>query len=244
MGLRGIRLSLRDRQAFRAQIEAILRASSQGKIEIVLPMISTVEEIWEAKAVIEAVRSNITRSSSRATGSVAIGAMIEVPAAVLALEVLAKEVDLFCVGTNDLIQYMLAVDRGNAQVAHLFQPLHPSILQSLSRIAGVCQKLNKPVRICGEISSNPYFAVLLLGLGFRQLSMTPLSIPLVREVIQSVSIKGCEGIAKRALEFVTARKVGDYLLESVTGLVDIDIAKYAKEVLPPDNGPSAAASNW
>lgn len=240
MGLRGIRLSLRDRKAFGAQIEAILRASCLGKIEIVLPMISTVEEIWEAKSIIAMVRSEIAQSVPIEAESVAIGAMIEVPSAVFALEVLAEEVDLFCVGTNDLIQYMLAVDRGNAQVAHLFQPLHPSILHSLSRIAGVCERLNKPVRICGEMSSNPYFAVLLLGMGFRQLSMTPLSIPLIREVVRSVSIEGCQAIAQRALEFVTARQVGEYLIESITHLVDIDITKYAKEVLPASNGVAGA----
>jgi phosphotransferase system enzyme I (PtsI) len=240
MGLRGIRLSLSDRKAFGAQIEAILRASCLGKIEIVLPMISSVEEIWEAKSIIAAMRSEIAQSVPGSIASVAIGAMIEVPSAVFALEVLAEEVDLFCVGTNDLIQYMLAVDRGNAKVAHLFQPLHPSILHSLSRIAGVCERLHKPVRICGEISSNPYFAVLLLGMGFRQLSMTPLSIPLIREVIRSVSIEDCKGIAKRTLEFVTARQVGEYLIKSLSRLVDVDIAKYAKEVLPMPTDPGAA----
>jgi phosphoenolpyruvate-protein phosphotransferase (PTS system enzyme I) len=234
MGLRGIRLSLRAREVFRAQIAAILRSSGDGKVEIVLPMVSTVEEIWQAKSIISQVGAELAATPGVVVKDVPIGAMIEVPAAVFALEVLAKEVDFLCVGTNDLIQYLMAVDRGNPHVAYLFQPLHPSVLQCLSRIADVARRLNKPVRICGEISSNPFFAVLLLGMGFTQLSMNPLSIPTIRRVLHEVCLEDCRKIADQAMTFSTSRDVCQYLTDAVSKLVKIDLASYAKEIAAPN----------
>ncbi len=235
MGLRGIRLSLIARKAFATQIEAVLRASCAGKIEVVFPMVSAVEEIREAKELIREVRANILESSGCLAGPVPVGAMIEVPAAVLTLEVLAEEVDFLCVGTNDLIQYMLAVDRGNPQVAHLFQPLHPSILQCLSRIAHVAARARKPVRVCGEISSNPFYAVLLLGMGFTQLSMNPLSIPAIRNVMREVSLADSQAIAAKVATFATGREVGEYLVEAVTRLVKADLSPFVKEITTPNS---------
>jgi phosphoenolpyruvate-protein phosphotransferase (PTS system enzyme I) len=232
MGLRGIRLSLHARDAFDAQIEAILRASCDGRIEIVLPMISTIEEIWQARALIEKTRSRLAGIPGLSVQAVPIGAMIEVPAAVVSLEMLAKEVDFLCVGTNDLIQYLLAVDRGNPHVAYLFQPLHPSVLQCLNHIIRVAQKLKKPVRICGEISSNPFYAVLLLGMGFTQLSMNPLSIPTIRRVLHEIPIDASRQIAQKALTFITVNEVYEYLTSSVAKLVSWDLASYAKEIAP------------
>jgi phosphotransferase system enzyme I (PtsI) len=230
MGLRGIRLSLNMKEAFRTQIEAILRASRDGKIEIVFPMISTVEEIWQAKALINNVRSKLLQTPECALCEVPVGVMIEVPAAVLSLEALAKEADFLCVGTNDLIQYLLAVDRGNPHVAYLFQPLHPSVLHCLSHISEVGGKLNKPVRICGEISSNPFFAVLLLGMGFTQFSMNPISIPTIRKVLQEIPIEASRQIARKALTFITAYDVNRYLIGAVSKLISWDIGSYANEI--------------
>jgi phosphotransferase system enzyme I (PtsI) len=234
MGLRGIRLSLAIKEVFREQVEAILRASCDGKVEMVLPMVSTVEEIRQAKALIDQVRSDLLRTPGIVLNPVPVGVMIEVPAAVLSLDVLAREVDFLCVGTNDLIQYILAVDRGNPYVAYLYQPLHPSVLHCLSRIAEVAAKLNKPTRICGEISSNPFFAVLLLGMGFTQLSMNPLSIPTIRRVLREVSMDACRKIAERALTFATAQEVGSYLTDAVSKLIKMDLASYAKEITAPN----------
>lgn len=233
MGLRGIRLSLQTKDVFLTQIEAILRASREGRIEIVLPMISTVEEIWQARALIAQVRSKILKESGIELEPIPLGAMIEVPAAVLSLESLAREVDFLCVGTNDLIQYTLAVDRGNPQVAYLFQPLHPAVLQCLHRIAEVSEKLKKPVRICGEISSNPFFAVLLLGMGFRQLSMNPLSIPPIRKVLREVPLEACRQIAAEVLISATAYEVHKYLTQAVSKLIGWDLSSYAREIAPP-----------
>jgi phosphoenolpyruvate-protein phosphotransferase (PTS system enzyme I) len=232
MGLRGIRLSLYARDAFLIQIEAIFRASCDGRIEIVLPMISTIEELWQAKILIDQVRSKVREAVGPAIQAVPLGAMIEVPAAVFSLEVLAKEVDFLCVGTNDLIQYMLAVDRGNPQVAYLFQPLHPTVLHCLNHIAKVAKGLNKPVRICGEISSNPFYAVLLLGMGLTQLSMNPLSIPTIRRVLREIPIDVSRQIAHKALAFITAQEVYQYLTNAVAKLVPWDLSSYAKEIAP------------
>ncbi len=234
MGLRGIRLSLKAKDAFREQIEAILRSNSDGNIEIVLPMITTVEEIWQTKSLISEVRSEILKTPGITFNDVPIGAMIEVPAAVFSLEVLAKEVDFLCVGTNDLVQYMLAVDRVNPHVAYLFQPLHPTVLQCLSHISEIASNMNKPVRICGEISSNPFFAVLLVGMGYTQLSMNPLAIPTIRDVLREVNIREAKKIADRALKFHTAHEVYQYLTSAVPKLVTTDLAYYAQELATPN----------
>jgi phosphotransferase system enzyme I (PtsI) len=234
MGLRGIRLSLIARERlFDPQIEAILRASSQGNVEIVLPMVSTVEEVWEAKKAIAQIRARLIADSVPVAASVPVGAMIEVPAAVLSLESIAGEVDFLSVGTNDLIQYMLAVDRANPRVAHLFQPLHPSVLQCLNRIAVISSGLQKPVRICGEMSSNPFFAVLLIGMGFRQLSMNTLSMAAIRQVLGELNMDDCREIARCALKFVTARETGEYLIEQVSRFARFDLAPHAREVRSP-----------
>jgi phosphoenolpyruvate-protein phosphotransferase (PTS system enzyme I) len=237
MGLRGIRLSLHLMEAFHTQIEAILRASCDGRIEIVLPMISTIEEVWQAKSVIDQIRARLVKTTNMKSCAVPIGVMIEVPAAVFSLEALAKEVDFLCVGTNDLIQYLLAVDRGNPHVAYLFQPLHPSVLQCLNRISEISRTLNKPVRICGEISSNPFYAVLLLGMGFTQLSMNPLSIPTIRKVLREIPMDIARQISGKALTFTTAQEVFNYLISAVAKLVPWDLSSYAKEIAP-QNGRS------
>lgn len=230
MGLRGIRLSLRAREQFAAQIEAIIRAGRHGRLEIVLPMVSTVEELWGAKELIEQVRRRIQLTDDEAPAAVPVGAMIEVPAAVLTLDQLAREVDFLCVGTNDLIQYLLAVDRGNPQVAHLFQPLHPSILQCLSRIAVTASRLNKPVRICGEMSSNPFFAVLFLGMGYDQLSMNPRFIPAIRRLVRSVTVRAAREIVERAMVLATAQAIADLLIGEVSRFVKMDLTPFVREI--------------
>ncbi len=235
MGLRGIRLSLVKEELFAAQVEAILRASSFGKVEIVLPMVASVEEVRAAKIVIERIRGGLLDSCGPAVTDVPVGVMVEVPAAVISLETLAREVDFLCVGTNDLIQYLLAVDRGNPRVAHLFQPLHPAMLHSLARIASVAASQNKPVRICGEMSANPVFAVLLLGMGFTELSMNCMSIAHIRKVIREITMTSAAEIAARALTFQTAGETAEFLLGEVGRLVTSDLSPYVREVLGIDS---------
>lgn len=243
MGLRGIRISLLDPASFSAQIEAILRAGCTGKVEIVLPMVTTIQEIWEAKALIEQTRARVLKSPECSQCCFSIGAMIEVPAAVLSLEALSREVDFLCVGTNDLIQYLLAVDRGNPQVAHLFQPLHPAVLRCLSYITDVCGKTQKRVRVCGEISANPFYAVLLLGMGFTNLSMNPLAVPVIREVVKDISLADAQLIAGRALELLTAREIADYLIEAITPRISLDLTPFIKEIRDPNEHTSLHRSS-
>jgi phosphoenolpyruvate-protein phosphotransferase (PTS system enzyme I) len=230
MGLRGIRLSLRAQEQFAAQVEAILRASVFGKLEIVLPMVSTVEELWEAKRIIEQVRSGIRLVDNLPVAPIPIGAMIEVPAAVLTLERLAAEVDFLCIGTNDLIQYLMAVDRDNPRVSHLFQPLHPSVLQCLSLIAATATRLKKPARICGEMSSNPFYAVLFLGMGFQQLSMNPSFIPAIRQVARGVTVRAARKLVDKAMTLATSQAIADFLIAEVAKLVKMDLTPFAKEL--------------
>jgi phosphoenolpyruvate-protein phosphotransferase (PTS system enzyme I) len=234
MGLRGIRASLLEKDVFSAQIEAILRAGCAGKVEIVLPMVTTIQEIWEAKALIAQMREKILNAPGGGQSSFTVGAMIEVPAAVLSLETLAREVDFLCVGTNDLVQYLLAVDRGNPKVAHLFQPLHPAVLRCLAYIADVCGRTQKRVRLCGEISANPFYAVLLLGMGFTNLSMNPLAVPIIRRVIGNISLADARLIATRSLELVTAQEIADHLIEAVTPRIPLDLTPFIKEIRDPN----------
>jgi len=233
MGLRGIRLSLLSRDTFKTQVEAILRAACFGRIEIILPMITTIEEVKEARTLIDETRGKLA-SSGINVPTVPMGVMLEVPAAVLMMESIAAEVDFFCVGTNDLIQYLMAVDRGNDEVAYLYQPLHPCVLHYLTNIAKTAAKLKKPLRVCGEISANPFYAALLLGMGFNRLSMNSLSIPLIRQVIGAVSLRDMRKIARKALTLTTAKAVYEYLSPAVTRAVsiDIDLGSWAEEINP------------
>ncbi len=234
MGLRGIRLSLKGGgRLLEPQLEAILRAGAEGNVEIVLPMVSSVEEVWEVRAAIRKIQSGMGARCGAVAERVPVGAMIEIPSAVLSLESIAAAVDFLCVGTNDLIQYLLAVDRTNPQVSHLFQPLHPSVLHCLGRIAAVAGSLGKPARICGEMSSNPFFVVLLLGMGFRQFSMNCASIPTVRRAISQLTLDDCRTVAAGAMRFITAREVGEYLIETVRPLIACDTDAFAREVRGP-----------
>jgi len=233
MGLRGIRLSLQSRDTFQAQIEAILRAACSGRIEMTLPMITTMEEIREARLLIAETRRRLASSGIKVP-PVPLGVMLEVPAAVLMMESLAAEADFFCVGTNDLIQYLMAVDRGNGEVAYLYQPLHPCVLHYLTFITKTAARIKKPVRICGEISANPFYAILLLGIGFKQLSMNSLSIPLIRRVVGAVSLSDARKIARKALRLKTAKDVYEYLTPAIARAVstDINLDSWAAEINP------------
>jgi phosphoenolpyruvate-protein kinase (PTS system EI component) len=201
-------------------------------------MVTSVEEILEARSIIDGIAEEVRQEAGPVDPTVGVGIMIEVPAAVLTVETLACHADFLCVGTNDLIQYTLAVDRGDARVAHLFQPLHPSILHSLARIAEAGRRSGKPVRICGEISSNPLFAVLLLGMGFTQLSMNAHAIPTIRRVVTEVNVGDARRLVSEALQLTTARAIVDNMLEKVAGLFRMDLGPLLQELVGP-NGRAA-----
>ena len=233
MGLRGIRLSLRSRDTFQVQIEAILRAAVFGRVEMALPMITTIEEVKEVRQLIAETRRRLVSSKVKIP-DVPLGVMLEVPAAVLMMESLAVEADFFCVGTNDLIQYLMAVDRGNSRVAYLYQPLHPCVLRCLSNIAKIADKVKKPACICGEIAANPFYLVLLIGMGFTQLSVNSPSIPLIRRVANAVSLGDARKITRKALTLATAKDVYEYLAPAIARAVstDLDLGSWAAEINP------------
>jgi phosphotransferase system enzyme I (PtsI) len=187
LGLRGIRLSLKYPEIYRDQIRAILRASAYGNLKIVLPMISSVDEVLEARRLIQAAQEELLREGVDINRQIEVGVMVEVPAAIILLEALCAHADFFAVGTNDLIQYTLAAGRADHHIADLFNPLHPAVLKSLARVARVTEEEDSMALVCGEIASHPVYARLLIGMGFRHLSMSPFAIPEVKQRLRETS---------------------------------------------------------
>ena len=189
LGLRAIRLSLHDRRLLDPQLAALLRAASVGPLRILLPMISTAGEIRRVRDALEQVARRLRRRGVRLPKALPpLGAMIEVPGAALAADALAAEADFFAIGTNDLVQYTLAIDRGDEQVAHLYNPLHPAVLRLIQFAIEAALRRGMPISVCGEMAGEPRFSALLLGLGLRNLSMAPRNIPRVKQRIRSLDM--------------------------------------------------------
>ena len=216
LGLRGIRLSLANPDMLICQLKAILRASFYGKIKILYPMISTVEELIEANGLLEKAKEELKKAQIPFDKNIEVGAMIETPAASLSLEHILDEVDFISIGTNDLIQYVLAVDRINENVAHLYQPFHPAILKLLKDIFAVAHSMGKPVSICGEMGGDPMATFLLLGLGeIHELSMDPHSIPKVKKILRKVTIEEARELADQALTMSTAKEINQFISQEM-----------------------------
>jgi phosphotransferase system enzyme I (PtsI) len=206
LGLRAIRYSLRHPDLLRMQSRAVLRAAAHGHLNIVLPMVADVRDVRRAKEIINEERVKL-QSEKVKIGSVRIGAMIEVPSAALLAASLAREVDFFSLGTNDLVQYLLAVDRSNEDVADWFRSLHPSVLQSLRSTLDAARAASIPAVVCGEMAGTPAYAVILIGLGATDFSMTSSSIPRVRRVVEGIHVSEARDIATQCLECETADDV-------------------------------------
>ena len=211
LGLRAIRLSLKAEHVFRTQIRAILRANLHGHLRVVLPLISTITELRAAKRIIAEVKEEMAEARVEHNADLPIGVMIEVPAAALMADVFAREADFLSVGTNDLIQYILAVDRANENVTYLYQPLHPAILRTIAYLVKVAETQRVPLELCGEMAADPLQAIALVGLGIRTLSLVPGSIPLVKNVIRSVELERVRTLMKDAMKLVSANEVEDLL---------------------------------
>jgi len=211
MGLRAIRLSLRNVETFRPQLRAILRASAYGQVRIFFPMISGVAEIREVKRIVKTVMEELRREGIPFDEKIRLGVMIEVPSAVLTADLLAEEVDFFSVGTNDLIQYTLAIDRTNEHLSHLYEPLHPAILRSLKLVVDAAHAAGIDACICGEMAGEPAYLPILLGLGFDELSMSPPSIPRVKQILRRCSLAGARQLVDNALQLRTAEQVDTLL---------------------------------
>ncbi len=211
LGQRGIRLTFARSDVFRVQLRALFRSAFHGDLRLMAPMVTAVEEIRELRGLCDEVCSELESEGLPHRRELEIGAMVEVPAAVTIANQLAAEVDFLSIGTNDLIQYALAVDRTNERVAELYQPLHPAVPSMIRQVVAAGRKQRVPVALCGEIAALPEFIPLLLGLGLRQLSMSPRSIPTVKEVVRSTTISEAEDLARRCLAASTAEEVGELL---------------------------------
>ena len=199
LGCRSIRLSLKNRGSFRAQLRALLRASVHRNVQLLIPMISSVAELRETRELIDEVKFELTTEGHDFDSEIPVGVMIEVPSAALIADALAKECDFFSIGTNDLTQYTLAVDRGNERVAHLYEPLHPAVLTLIDRSVRSAVRAQIPVSLCGEIATHPLAVPLIVGLGISELSGTPSAIPVVKEIVRALDSDKVAGDARDAL---------------------------------------------
>ncbi len=213
LGLRAIRYCLKKPDIFMTQLRAILRVAAYGNVRILFPLISGVEEIMEAKRLLCEAAESLHRDGVVFNKDFEVGVMIEVPSAVIMADTLAKEVDFFSIGTNDLIQYSLAIDRGNFEVAHMYQPLHPAILRMLKHVADIAQKNHLKLYICGEMASEPLYVPLLLAMGFGELSMNPQSIPIVKRMVRSISLEDCKQFLKQVLKPTEIAIINDMVQE-------------------------------
>jgi phosphotransferase system enzyme I (PtsI) len=203
LGLRAIRFCLKHRDVFRTQLRAILRASFSGNVRIMLPMVSTLEEIEESKNILESVKEELLSEGKKIASKIPLGVMVEVPAAVMMIKEIGKKADFFSIGTNDLIQYSMALDRTNPEVTDLYQPLHPAILRMIKIVIEAGKDLNKPVSICGGMAANPVSAALLVGMGADMLSMPFFDIPRIKRLVRMSFIKDMKKIASEALATTT-----------------------------------------
>jgi phosphotransferase system enzyme I (PtsI) len=211
MGLRAIRFSMREIDIFKVQLRGILRASVHGKLRILLPMISGVEEIRQAKAILEEVKRGLMKEKIPFDPEIQIGAMIEIPSASITADILAREVDFFSIGTNDLIQYTLAIDRINEHVSYLYEPLHPAILRIIRGVVGSASKAGIPVAICGEMAAEPAYSLILLGLGLSEFSMNPVAIPKVKKVLRMSRFEETQVLVEQVFQFKTASEIESYV---------------------------------
>ncbi len=221
LGVRAIRLSLSMPDEFKKQLRAILRVSADGPVRILFPMISGMEEVRTAKTLLEEAKRELTSSGIKFDSKIQVGVMIEIPAAVTLADLLAREVDYFSVGTNDLIQYTLAIDRSNEQLSHLYQPLHPAVLRSLRRIIQAAHGAGIPACLCGEMAGDPLYLPVLLGLGYDELSMGAGSLLRVKQILRRCTLKRAARIAEGCFAFSTAAEVEMYLKSQIT----LDVAE-------------------
>jgi len=219
LGWRAIRFCLARPEIFKVQLRAILRASAYGKLKLMYPMISGIEELRQANRMLEQVKEELRRRKIPFDEDIEVGAMIEIPSAALTCDILAKEADFFSIGTNDLIQYSIAVDRVNEKIAYLYEPAHPAVLRLIKNVIDSGHKENVWVGMCGEMASEPAFALLLLGLGLDEFSVSPAAVPGIKRVIRSVTLKQAKDMAHKALTLTTGKEVEAFSKEKLKELV-------------------------
>ena len=216
LGVRSIRLCLEHPELFLPQLRAILRASAHGAVRCLFPMISSLDELRRARELLDRARSDLRAEGVFVADTVQVGVMVEIPAAAVIADLLVDEVDFLSIGSNDLIQYTLAVDRVNARVAHLYEPAHPAILRLIERVVRAASDRGVPVSLCGEVAGDRLFTVLLVGMGFRDLSLSPRAIPEVKKAIRSITVEQSRQAAAWCLQARGAADVRSRLREVVS----------------------------
>jgi phosphotransferase system enzyme I (PtsP) len=223
LGWRSIRISLELPGIFKVQLRAILRAAARHKVRLLFPMISSLEELQRAREILVEAQAELFKEGLEHNPDIELGIMIEVPSAVWLAPRLIREVDFFSIGTNDLIQYLLAADRNNPKVAHLYEPLHPAVLSAVAELVNVTRGAGKEICICGEMASDPMATLLLVGMGLDQLSLSPLFIPVVRKLVRDSSYQAARHIARDVLQMASVKEVKGYLIERYRDLGLISI---------------------
>jgi phosphoenolpyruvate-protein phosphotransferase len=216
MGWRSIRLSSDYPEFFQTQLRAILRAGLFGKVSLLFPMISTVEEVQRLKRVFKRTQVALRRQGIPFAADVPLGVMIEVPAAALCIDTLLHEVDFVSIGSNDLIQYVMAADRDNPKVAHLCEPFSPAVLRLLAHIIRTCNEHGKPVTLCGEMAGRPRCVLPLFGMGLRRLSMSPAFVPSIKALVRCLHLPEAQEAAQRVLTMKTVGEVRGFLTRRTT----------------------------
>jgi len=219
LGLRSIRLSMKRPENFKVQVRAILRASGLGKLTLLLPMICSLDELRWAKGLIDEVKAELRAQKMPFNEKIEIGIMIEVPSAALQARALIKECDFLSIGTNDLIQYTLAVDRGNEHVAHLYTPSHPAVLRLIKESIDAAREAGKPIGMCGEMAGDPIFTQFLIGLGLTEFSVAPPLIPEIKKIARLVKAEDCKEIAKKVMAMDESNEIADYLRAQLTKIL-------------------------
>ena len=215
MGLRAIRFCLKNPQLFKTQLRAILRASAFGNVSLMFPMISGVKEVRQAKAWLAQAKAELRREGVEYDPDMPVGIMIELPAAVMIAEYLAHEVDFFSVGTNDLIQYSIGVDRTNHHVSYLYQPLHPATLRAIKLVVDAAHQAGIEVSLCGEVASDPFCVPILLGMGIDSISMTPQAIPGIKRIIRQINMHDCRKLLRKVLECRTVSRINNLVMDNI-----------------------------
>jgi len=215
LGLRAVRFSLRNRDLFRVQLRAILRASAAKNVRILVPMVTEVDEVLEVKDIFADVKKEMRRKGEAFDEMIPLGIMIEVPAAAALADLMLKEVDYVSIGTNDLIQYYLAVDRSNEFVSYLYKPFHPAVIRLIRSVIQAARKAEKDVIVCGEMAADTPSAIVLLGFGLRTFSMNPIFIPRIKKALRSVECRTAEKIAEETLKLRSAQEIEEYVTEEI-----------------------------
>ncbi|MFH1879149.1 MAG: phosphoenolpyruvate--protein phosphotransferase [Candidatus Omnitrophota bacterium] len=219
LGWRAIRFCLASPDIFKTQLRAILRASVYGNLKLMYPMISGISEFRQANALLEEVKDELRKGSVPFKEDIPVGAMIEVPSAAITSHILAKEAAFFSIGTNDLIQYSLAVDRVNEKIAYLYEPTHPAVLTLIKQVIDNGHRENIPVGLCGEMAGDISLTMILLGLGLDEFSTSPIAVPEIKKVIRSITFSDANAIAEKALTFSTGKKIQEYARKKLKELV-------------------------